>query len=210
MFANIPAELKALPNWLMWCYLPPKRPGQKWRKVPFQISGATASSTDGSTWNTFEACCAAYNGGGFDGIGFVFDRKVGDDGLCYAGADFDRCIEDGNLVEPARRRVGRLQTYTEKSVSGTGIHCIVRAKPGATVKHNSIENGDSLEIYSGGRYFTFTGAPLGETCGAIRPAAAEVNALIAEAQAEASAKTPPAGSNRPAKNAGNMRRCRNG
>lgn len=38
MFANIPAELKALPNWLMWRYLPPRRVGQKWRKVPFQTN----------------------------------------------------------------------------------------------------------------------------------------------------------------------------
>ena len=90
---------------------------------------------DSSTWTTFEACRAAYNRGGFDGIGFVFDGEVGDDGLCYVGVDFDRCIEDGKLLEPARSRIARLQTYTEVSVSGTGIHCIARAKPGATVKY---------------------------------------------------------------------------
>jgi hypothetical protein len=38
-------------------------------------------------------------------------------------------------------RIGRLESYTEVSVSGTGIHCIVRGKPGATVKHICAEAG---------------------------------------------------------------------
>jgi predicted P-loop ATPase len=182
-FANFPAELKALPNWLMWRHLPPERPGQKWRKVPFQTNRKSASSTDSSTWNTFEACCAAYNGGEFDGVGFVFDGEVGDDGFCYVGVDLDNCIdEQGRLLEPALSRIAELQTYTETSVSGTGIHCIVRAEPGATVKYNSVEKGHSLELYSGARFFTFTGVPVGETSGAIRAAASQVIALVQEVQ----------------------------
>jgi RecA-family ATPase len=199
IFANIPAELKERPNWLMWTFLLPERPGQKWRKVPFQTNGKHAKANDSATWNSFGACCEAYNLGGFDGIGFVFDGKADADGLCYAGADFDRCIKDGKLVEPARSRVGLLQTYTEQSVSGTGIHSIVRAKPGSTVKYNSVENGHSVEIYSGGRYFTFTGVPWGENCGAIRAAVSEVDALVKEARAQTDAKHPAGGSQRDAK-----------
>ena len=129
--ANIPAELTALPNWVMWRYAQ-KLGKQKPDKVPFQTNGKFAKTNDSATWNTFEPCSEAFNRGRFDGIGFIFDGKVGDDGLCYTGVDFDDCIEHGKLLEPARSRIERLHTYTEMSVSGTGIHCIIRAKPGAT------------------------------------------------------------------------------
>jgi Family of unknown function (DUF5906) len=181
-FANIPAELTALRNWVMWRYV--QKPGKKKPdKVPFQPNERHAKTNDSSTWNTFDICRAAYNGGRFAGIGFVFDGKVGDDGLCYTGVDFDDCTEDGNLSEPARSRIKQLQTYTEISVSGTGVHCITRAHPGATATYKSINKGRSIEIYSKGRYFTFTGAPLGVACGAIRAGAAEVNALVQEVRA---------------------------
>jgi hypothetical protein len=181
-FTNIPAELRALRNWVMWRYV--QKPGKKKPdKVPFQPNGNHAKTNDSSTWNTFDICRAAYNGGRFDGVGFVFDGEVGDDGLCYVGADFDDCIEDGNLSEPARGRIERLQTYTEISVSGTGVHSIIRAQPGATAIYKSTNKGHSIEIYSKERYFTFTGAPLGETCGEIRAAASELDALVEEARA---------------------------
>ena len=197
-FANFPTELTALPNWFMWRYV--LKPGkEKPDKIPFQPNGDFAKTNDRSTWTTIDVCRAAYDRGGFDGTGFVFDGKVGDDGFCYAGVDFDRCIEDGELIEPARSRIARLQTYSEVSVSGTGVHCIARAKPGATIKHICAESGRSVEIYSKGRYFTFTGAPVGEGCGAIRAAGSEVDALVAEVRAEASAKTSPASSQRDGK-----------
>ena len=99
IFANFPAELTTLTTWFMWRYV--QKPGKpKPDKVPFQPNGHYAKTNDSSTWHTFEACCAAYNDGGFDGIGLAFDGKVGDDGLCYTGGDFDRCTEGGKLVEP--------------------------------------------------------------------------------------------------------------
>jgi hypothetical protein len=186
IFSKFPAELTALPNWVMWRYVQ-KQGKKKPDKVPFQPIGGFAKTNDSSTWATFEACCGAYNRGGFDGIGSVFDGKVGDDGLCYVGVDFDRCIIDGALAEPARTRIAALQTYTEISVSGTGIHVIVKAKPGTTTKHTSTDEGHSIEIYSGGRFFTFTGALLGDANDAIRSAAAEVDALVSEVSAKVGA-----------------------
>ena len=53
-FENLPAELKSLPNWVLWRYLPPKSNGGKWRKVPFQPNGKTADTTDRSTWSAFD------------------------------------------------------------------------------------------------------------------------------------------------------------
>ena len=164
VFAKIPDELKTLDNWVMWKYLPPKKPGDKHRKVPFQPNGAAASSTDRSTWRPFKMCSAAYERRGYDGIGFVFDGAVGEDGLCYVGIDFDNCfVFDGVnniLQEPARSHIQSLGTYAEQSVSGTGVHCIARAKPLQAVTYKSQDGKVRVEIYCDKRYFTFTGRTL--------------------------------------------------
>jgi hypothetical protein len=151
-FENFPPELKSLLNWVLWRFLPPKSPAGKWRKVPCRPNGKPAVTTDRSTWSGFDECCAAYNRGGFDGVGFVFDGMIGTDGLCYCGVDFDDCVSDGVVQSPARNRIEHLNTYTELSVSGTGIHCIARAEPlDRPVKF------DGVEVYTTARYFTFTG-----------------------------------------------------
>jgi hypothetical protein len=108
-FDNIPTELTALPNWLMWKYI--QKPGKKKPdKVPFQPNGSHASTTNSATWSKFDTCRATYNNGGnFDGIGFVFDGKKGDDGLCFTGVDFDHCIDNTGVLEPARSQINRLR-----------------------------------------------------------------------------------------------------
>jgi primase-polymerase (primpol)-like protein len=180
-FENFPAELKSLPNWVLWRYLPPKSSGGKWRKVPFQPNGNTAKTTDRSTWSRFDECYAAYAEGAFDGVGFVFDGEIGTDGLCYCGVDLDSCISDNNKVHPlAMRRIEQLKTYTEISVSGTGFHCILRAEP-----LDRIVKYDGVEIYTKARFFTFTGG----IARGVRAAPTEVRALVDEVRAkEAAAK----------------------
>jgi primase-polymerase (primpol)-like protein len=186
-FANFPAELKLLPNWVLWRYMPPKSRSSKWGKVPFQTNGNPASTTDRSTWSTFEKCCAAYDRGGFAGLGFVFDGEIGADGLCYCGVDFDACVHSDKKIDSlAGERINRLDTYTELSVSGTGFHCIVRAEP-----LDRMVKFDGVEIYTNARYFTFTGRATGH----IKAAPTEVRALVAEVRAkEAAAKQQPWGS----------------
>jgi len=154
-FANIPAELRSLPNWVNWRYLPPKSSGGKWRKVPFGPKGKPANTTDRSTWSSYDACCAAYTRGGFDGIGFVFDGAIGPDGLCYCGIDLDACVIDGKVQSLAMARIKHLNTYTECSVSGTGFHCITRAAP-----LKRIVKFDGVEIYTRARFSILKGAPL--------------------------------------------------
>jgi primase-polymerase (primpol)-like protein len=177
-FDNMPAELKSLRNWVAWKYLPPKREGGKWRKAPFQPNGRAASTTDRSTWNSFDACCVAYDQGGFDGVGFVFDGEIGADGLTYCGIDLDHCVDEEKVQSLATLRIGHLNTYTELSVSGTGVHCIVRAAP-----IDRIVKYDGVEVYTTARYFTFTGRAFGT----IRAAPVETQALIGEVRAKQAA-----------------------
>ena len=62
------------------------------------------------------AKCAAY------GVGFVF---TADDP--FVGIDLDDCIENGELHPDAVEIVRQLDSYTELSPSGSGIHVIIRA-----------------------------------------------------------------------------------
>ena len=82
---KIPNELKVLKQWvnykLIW-----NEKRMKYDKVPYQVNGRRASSTDPSTWRSFEAVLNAALSGKFDGIGFVFTEKDH-----YCGVDLDRC-----------------------------------------------------------------------------------------------------------------------
>jgi hypothetical protein len=71
----------------------------------------------------------------------------------YSAFDFDKVIpQEGEISSFAAERVKRLGSYFEASVSGTGLHVIVKARPLASgITHNGIE------MYTAGRFFTMTG-----------------------------------------------------
>jgi primase-polymerase (primpol)-like protein len=191
-FDNVPKELAGRPIWLLWRYEPPRHPGQKWRKVPYQPPAARedgdaetqhslvrARANDPATWSPLATVRAAYEQGGFDGIGFVFDGVPGPDGLVLAGGDFDHCIGPDGKADPAvQERVESFGTYWELSPSGGGIHMLGYAKP---LKRGV--NHDGVEMYTKGRYFTFTGQ--GE--GTLKAIPEEFAALAEEVRAKQTA-----------------------
>ena len=68
--ANLPealAPLKALRNWVCWKW--EWRNGY-WTKPPYRPQGGYARNTDPATWCSYDEAVAAYQAGGFDGIGF--------------------------------------------------------------------------------------------------------------------------------------------
>ena len=143
-FHKIPDNLKRLARWLLW--RAEQRNG-KLTKVPCRADGTRASSTDPSTWMAFEQAAAVFERGGFSGIGFVFNG----DGII--GVDLDHAIDDAGKLEPwAAGIVRRLDSYTEVSPSGRGLHVIVRAAMPAGGNRRG-----AVEIYASGRYFTMTG-----------------------------------------------------
>ena len=106
--SSIPAELTARRQWVVWRY--EKRDGKP-TKVPYQACAPTnrgaasgtvrkrpASTTDPSTWRSFQEAAIALRDGPFDGIGYVFSENDP-----YCGVDFDECVADGE-THPARGR----------------------------------------------------------------------------------------------------------
>lgn len=127
----------------------------QWSKVPITAHGFTfARSDDPATWATFETVKRLYENepDSFDGIGFVFSA---DDPYC--GIDFDNCVNTDGTVDPlVAAQVERLDSYTEYSASGTGIHVIVTGAYGGGNKKGN------KEVYDRTRYFVFTGNVVGE------------------------------------------------
>ncbi len=147
----IPAELPECPQWVVWRAV--KRDG-KITKPPFMGTAPDrhASTTDSATWCTYAEALAAVEAGLAEGVGFVF---TGDDD--FVGIDFDKCRdpETGEVSPSVAELISVVDSYTEVSPSGTGVHVIARGHlPGPGRKR------DGIEIYGCGRYFTMTGVTL--------------------------------------------------
>ena len=94
------------------------------------------------------------------GIGYVFTK---DDP--FIGIDLDDCFEDGQLTPAAADIVRWADSYTEKSVSGNGLHIIVKGNlPEGFANKISMEHVGfkCLEMYDHRRYFTMSGDIYGE------------------------------------------------
>ena len=155
---SIPAQLTALEQWI--CWREDDRDGKP-TKVPikpYPTSGTVfASATDPGTWRGFETAVTYHRESSTrtDGVGFVFDPEER-----IVGVDLDHCRDaDSEELAPwAAAIVDRLDSYTEVSPSGTGIHVLVEGElpPGRN------RRGD-VEMYDRDRFFTVTGAHLSET-----------------------------------------------
>lgn len=155
-FQDIPYELQKLNQWVLWSKeeREDKKTGQKkWTKVPKQVDGNNASPTYRRTWSSFSAVKHVMAEYGYEGIGFVFTNE--DD---FIGIDLDDCVDKkGNISDFAKKVIEQLDSYTEYSPSGEGIHIIIQGSLPASFKKGMRNDEMGIEIYSEGRYFTFTG-----------------------------------------------------
>ena len=123
------------------------------RKVPINaMDGQPAKSNDPTTWCDFDTACRGKERFGLDGIGFMFSG----DGIF--GIDIDHCYdpETQELDPAAAEIIETVQSYTELSPSGTGIHILCKgALPEGRKRRGAVE------MYSTLRYFTVTGNQFG-------------------------------------------------
>lgn len=197
-FKNIPQELKNAPQWILW--RSEERDGKK-TKVPYQIDGSMAQSSNKRTWSTFPTVLKFYNDRDYDGIGFMFSK---DDP--FIGIDIDHCVEDGVLSPFAEEIVQAISSYTEYSPSGEGVHIITKGKIPLRGQGTGRKNPElGLEVYRHGRYFTFTGNSLG--IGAIEERTDKLkelfNKYLKDKKEETKSSSPPAASSRDMNNLSN-------
>lgn len=150
-YENIPAELRALPQWVCFRDVSPDSPEYARSKGPIDPHvtdrAKNASVSDPATWATFEEAVSACETGGFGGVGFVLTED--DPYLCI---DLDHVIDGGEVDPEALGIVEAVGSYTELSPSGTGLHVWCQAtKPGQRSRAGIVE------MYESGRYIRFTG-----------------------------------------------------
>ncbi len=145
----IPDELKRQKTWVGYVLKPN---GKRSDKIPMNVmTGKPAKSNDPETWTDFETDEGLAIQRGYSGIGFMFQPP-------YVGVDLDHCIKDGVIAPHALAILKTLNSYSELSPSGTGIHIICKGEIKQARKVSKI----GLEIYTKGRFFTVTGNRLQE------------------------------------------------
>jgi len=148
-------ELKTLSQWV----------GHR-NKIPMNpITGKAASSNDPRTWASAAIAWSAKSRYAWDGIGFVFTIESG-----IVGIDIDNCMIDGKPNAEAQQVIDCLNSYTELSPSGNGLHILVEGKIPNSLK------SERIEIYNELRYFTVTGNEY-ESTGYIAPRQTELTAI---------------------------------
>jgi primase-polymerase (primpol)-like protein len=104
-----------------------------------------------------------------EGVGIVLGEGL-------VGIDLDRCrdVQTGDIEPWASEIIHSLDSYTEVSPSGSGVHILVRGTlpPGGRRKGN-------IEMYPDGRYFTVTGRHVEGAPTAIEERTTELAALHA-------------------------------
>lgn len=157
MYENIPEELKSVPNWVCWQASPDPRPDDPnhLKKTPINPrTGGGAMSNNPDTWADYDTALKASER--FSGIGFMFGNSP------YFGVDVDKVESDiREYLEGGAGIVSEfmngLQSYSELSPSGKGIHIICKG----TLPKRGRRRGN-VEMYESGRFFTVTGNSFGD------------------------------------------------
>nr|DAT10749.1 MAG TPA: dsDNA helicase [Caudoviricetes sp.] len=138
----IPSELQDLKQWC--CYkLVKQKSTEKLSKLPINPETKKgAKSNDPSTWVDYDTALLYANE--YDGVGFFFTPP-------YVGIDIDSVNLD-KIDTKTLEIINTLNSYTEVSVSGKGLHIIIRGSiPGG------VNRKGTLEMYQEARFFAMTG-----------------------------------------------------
>lgn len=157
-FENIPAELRALPQFVLWREV--QKPGEpKPRKVPLDPQSARFTNVhEPKNWLAFDQACTLARARGV-GIGFVLTAADP-----FACIDLDGCIAPDGALSPLAQAVvaGFPGAWVERSHSGKGLHIWIKgtvpdgSKTGTTTQ----SGGGKIEAYSAGRFIALTGVEL--------------------------------------------------
>ncbi len=180
---RIPAQLKEMDQWVAWKQkLHENKDGSKrWTKVPVNANeGGFAKSNDSSTWSDFRTSHRNYVSTDTDtcGIGFVVSEADN-----IVGIDIDDCRdpETGRFTKEAADLIGRAESYTEISPSGTGARIFVLGEKETTNCEADLPGEAHIEVYDNKRFLTVTGQHVESTPREIResPVLAEIEKLAA-------------------------------
>src|SRR6266568_2693734 len=147
------SELQRSPQWIVW-RAEIDRDGKK-KKVPYnpRIRNAHASVKIPSSWGSLNQSLTALESGNYSGIGFMITPP-----LAFVDLDHSYDRATGTIIDPqAGAIVQDLNSYTEASPSGNGLHILAYGRlPGKNI-HTAIE------MYEKERFTTITTNHLART-----------------------------------------------
>jgi len=167
-YPSIPESLKELRIWLPFRTTP--RQDGRLNKIPCTQEGRHGKYTNQKIWLTYGCAIAAMRKHGLAGIGIVVTAELG-----LVLIDLDHCFTDDAFDPTAERFTAVLDTYTEVSYSGDGLHAIA----GGHLLWAANKRG-MFEMYDQNRFFVMTGKRLAGTPGTIEPRQAEIEAIHVE------------------------------
>jgi putative DNA primase/helicase len=163
---NVPALLKAIPQWIHW-KTGREKPNGRFDKIPGDPNGRTINARQSENWLQFDQAVEKILGH-HAGLGFVLndapvDQDPNGSPLYLIGIDLDECAKlhpntpTPVIDERAAKIVETLDSYWEVSPSGTGVRifALCTTKPAA-------KNEGGCEVYTGKRFLTVTGRGNGE------------------------------------------------
>ena len=141
----IPESVKTLKQWCAWKI---EQSNGRTTKIPYQVNGKRASSTNRNTWNNFDAVSELLaRDRQYDGYGFMVSDSI-------VFVDVDHCIDNGNMDKRGADILSAFpMSYAEISQSGTGLHILTRG----TLSRNFHNQKQGVEMYSSARFCAMTG-----------------------------------------------------
>jgi len=135
---RLPSSLKGHDQWLVTQKKKPVVPPEGWQKSVNQLAFTEAQDK------------AEQIGGE---VAFCFTESGP-----FIGFDLDNVKPDGEFTDEALGIVRRLDSYTEASSSGTGLHIIAEGDHSDDHKHRGdLSEVGHLEVYDESQYFVITG-----------------------------------------------------
>lgn len=145
-YSKIPQEMKQLNRWVLWKLQ--KNDKGKLTKIPVNAkNGYGAKSNDPDTWVSFDEAINRIELFNCKGLGFML-------GNGYFGIDIDHQLDNVDLINEF---INTLNSYTEISQSGEGIHIICKG-----VLPVGNRRRGNIEMYDNARFFAMTGNSINE------------------------------------------------
>jgi AAA domain/Primase C terminal 2 (PriCT-2) len=179
---KLPTALEHLRDqrvWLCWRWF---WNGKKWTKPPRRVDDPSrnASTSDPTSWGTYEQAVAQVHAGRADGIGFALKgRDIG-------ANDLDHCRDPvtGQIEAWADNYVRRFPgAYVEVTVSGKGLRILGSSNLESFApkfKLPSADNGAGVELFSNSNHYLTLSCNEISNCTQLPPIGDEMAAIAAE------------------------------
>lgn len=159
----LPAGLEILRGAQCWAGQEYTDTGDKLEKTPKSRSGITTGVNRPQDLGTYDEIAAMCRRSGFTGMALHTGYEI-KPGIVLQAKDLDkvRNPETGEITPAAAEIVAEMNSYTEISESGTGLHIVYLARPDANMKNKNkadgvLGAGTRLEIFTKDQFCGITG-----------------------------------------------------